>query len=567
MLCAFFYLKISKYILKDNIFVTLSLFLFILEPLIFSQMSKSMLDLPQLLAFFIHIYSFLLLIDDEKKSDWKIFFLIFLAGLSLGFFISVKIGFLAIAIILADFIILLKKKKILYIVPIIGLSVCIYTICYLPYFLQGNNLISFMKAQKWIFHYWTTSKVQPIYGMIFLSFFTGLTKGWHQGAVWEWVPEWTIFWPIYLASYLLTLRTAAGNITKMKTKYLYLIVLSGCLLFTLAFIPLFIRYLLLILPLLIIFFIFYLKAFKRLFILLFSVIFLTQIYLFFHPNPDQVVKNIKRTWENGTYQDMYSFLSGSSIKKFSRLEFWRKMQLLEKKLGVENRTIDIKLEKIYPWKNKVNANFTILYKTRLGIYKNIQPVTFSREIGIWKMAWKDSLILKDFTFDDQIISSFALGRFGTIKLQDGTVLSKEGMRPFFLIIPNQIEDDRKIQNQIAKLIGKQAWDVEIVYRPNSQPDIPVEIGFLKEDISSKYLKKIKFYEAVVVEERRTRIYDEQTIKKMTLGTIKRIESKYYSVLNPGWGGKVLIQKRNHQTGVFQMKEKKDGQDLVIENNY
>jgi len=564
LLCAFIYLKIAKYITKDNLLAFVCLFLFVLEPLIFSQISKSMLDLPQLFAFFIHIYSFLLLIDEEKKEFWKIFFLILLAGLSLGFFISIKIGFLAIAIVLADLIMLWKKRRLWFIVPIIGLTVFVYTASYLPYFLQGNNLISFIRAQKWIFNYWTSSKVRPIPGMIFLSFLTGLTKGWHQGALWERFPEWTVFWPFYLISYLMTLVLVIKNTTNLKTRYFYLIVLTGCLLFTLAIIPLFIRYLLLILPLFIIFFVFYLKSIKRFVIVTFLIVFFVQAYFFLHPDPTQVIKDIKRTWENGTYQDMYSFLDKNSTTKFNRLQFWRKMQSLEKNLGIGKRFVDISLDPTFPWQNMANGVITIAYQTRLGSYKNIQPITFFRKDGIWKMEWKDGLVLKNFTFADQIISSFTPGRFGTLKLQNGTVLSQEGIRPFFLIIPNQVKDDRVVQNQVSKLIGKQAYDVEILYRPNNQPDIPVEIGFLKEDLPTTYLQKIKLDKSVVVQMRKTRVYNLEMIKKMTLGSIKLIESKKIPQLNPGWGGEVLIKKLNGQKDVFQTKQIKDGIDVVLE---
>jgi len=93
LLCLLFYFKILKTIFKkDDMAIFSGLLLFTFEPLIFSQISISMLDLPQLLFFLIYIY---LTINILKNRDrFKNLFLSIFSGISLGLFISTKTGFL-----------------------------------------------------------------------------------------------------------------------------------------------------------------------------------------------------------------------------------------------------------------------------------------------------------------------------------------------------------------------------------------------------------------------------------------------------------------------------------------
>ena len=95
---AFFFYLISKKILSDGFLAQASLLIFVSEPLIFQQMSLSMLDLPQLLFLLVHIYSILELVAFKKKS--KYIFWLLVSGLTLGGFISLKIGFFSINLFL-----------------------------------------------------------------------------------------------------------------------------------------------------------------------------------------------------------------------------------------------------------------------------------------------------------------------------------------------------------------------------------------------------------------------------------------------------------------------------------
>jgi len=441
-----------------------------------------------------------------------------------------------------------------------------YTLTYLPYFLQGNNLIDFLKAQKWIFHYWTSSPVKPIPGMIFIIFLTGFNKGWHENATWEKVSEWTIFWPFYLITLFLMVKSLFKRKKNRNSIKLYLKISIIAIFIPMIFIPLFVRYLLLVIPLLIIFFIDHFKKYfnlKNIFIkTIFLTFFLFQLILFLNPSPKSSVKEILRTWHNTLYQDMYNFIE-IYPQRIDRWQFWRQMRIIEKKLGIYDKKIEIQLQNYYPWKKEVKGNLLVSYQTKIGSFKNNYPVKFIKNNGYWKMVWEKNYLLPDFEFGDNLSANFTLGKYGKILLNDGTILSQEEKRPFFLVIKKEIKDDKKIQQQLSNLTNKKEFEIKKIYLPNSLSDIPEEIGFIKEEYNLQKFKTETLENGIIMEMRKTRVYYPNHKKNFSIDKIKEIEIKYSNLINPQWGGEIIIKKKNGKQIIFQKKEKKDGKDAVL----
>lgn len=564
IICFLIYFLILREIFKKNILIIyLGLLLFILEPLMFHQMTITMLDLPQLLGFLIHIYSFLRIIKEKNNikslSLWSP-----VAGLSLGWFISTKVGFFAIPILIFDLLFLYKTKNLLSFIPIILISILFFLISYLPFFIKNNNIFDFIKAQKWIAHYWLDNPVKPLKGMMIINLISGFTKGWHGEATWEKINEWTITWPIYLIIFLITLIQVIQKKSSkdIKENYIFFMTLSFFIIF--LFIPLFIRYLILVFPLFMIISISYLIKIKKGLKIFLLVVFLLQIYLYLYPNPNSNIKEIKRTLTNSLYQDTYDLLK-INYKNIDRLSFWRKMKLIEKEICVDKKQLEIKLkEKFYPWKNKLKAEVFISFNTKIGKIDNHSETYFIKEKGLWKMLWQDKYFIPFLEPNDQIIANFELGKYGKIILKDGTILSQEEKQPFFLIIQKDIKDDKKVQSQLAKLTEKgRAFDIEIIYRPNSLPDIPTEIGFIKENYNLSDFNKIKLEKGIIYEMRSTRIYYPNIKKGYSIDLIKKIAWQYRNVIEPEWGGKIMIKKKNGKIIVIKEKIKKDGKDIIL----
>ena len=344
----------------------------------------------------------------------------------------------------------------------------------------------------------------------------------------------------------------------IKENYIFFMTLSFFIIF--LFIPLFVRYLILILPLFIIISIPYLIKIKKGLKFFLLVVFLIQIYLYLYPNPNSNIKEIKRTLTNSLYQDAYDLLK-INYKNIDRLSFWRRMKLIEKKIGVDKKQVAIKLkENFYPWKNKLKAEVFISFNTKIGKIETY----FIKEKDRWKMIWQDKYFIPHLEQDDQVIGNFELGKYGKIILKDGAILSQEEKRPFFFIIKKDIKDDKKVQLQLAKLIGKdRTFDIEIIYRPNSLPDIPTEIGFIKQNYNIYDFYMIKLEDGIIYEMRPTRVHYPNIKKGYSIGLIKKITEENSNIINPEWGGKIIIKKKNGKLIVIKEKIKRDGKDLVL----
>jgi len=575
------YFYLIKMFIKNNFLVFICLLLFITEPIVYSQIAISMLELPELLFLLVHVYFFIRLIKIKKFKKSNLLDLL-LAGVSLGAFNSIRFGLFAAVLIVVDFIFVLRKKMFFLFFLMIIFSMLFYVFTYFPYFLAGNDFVSFLKAQKWIVHHyidsWRVSNIKTIYGAIFIYFLTGFNKGWYEGAIWERIPEWTIFWPIYIITFFIQLKQTFTLIKKFLQKktsseeinHLYINILLTFLIALMIFMPVFVRYLLLLFPFLILNTIKKISEFEKVnFYIKGSVIILLLIYLiqqlyYLNSPPNPIIKEITRQWQNSTYQDLYHLLKIND-EKIDRISFWRRMKLIEKQIGLNKKEVRIKLkENFYPWKNKLKGEILVVLDTKIGKIKNQSETEFIKEKGRWKMIWQDKYLIPHLEQDDQVIGKFSLGKHGRIALNDGTILSDEEKRPFFFIIKKEVKNDKKVQLQLAELTNKGGtFDIEIIYRPNSLPDVPTEIGFIKEDYNLSDFDKIKLEKGIIYEMRPTRVFYPNLKKGYWIDLIKKIAWQNKSIIDPQWGGKIMIRKKNATLVIIKEKIAKDGKDLIL----
>ncbi len=556
-----FYLIIKEFI-SNNILRFMAVILFASEPLLFSHMSFSLFDLPQLLSLLIHVLSMLRIRKSYIGKKNTLLWLL-VAGISLGVFISLKIGFFSTAIIAADVILLISLRRAFFILPIIALTILVYILSFLPYFMQGHSFIDFLKAEKWVFGYWISSNDKAIPGMVYIVLVLGWSKGWFKGAVFDRVKEWTILWPFYFGSFVYLFPKRIKQLKEM-TPMTYITLMTGLFLLIFTFIPLFTRYLTLIMPFFIIFFVVLIPRFPRGLLMLLFFIITLNFFTFLNPNPSDNIKSITRTWSSGAYQDVYSFFDTQSKHRFSRQEYWRDMQSFERDLGVESRTVTISAPFTFPWQRSTEGVATVGYQTHLGPIVNTQPLSFVKEANVWKIHWKDSLVLDTFSMDDKIIAEYQPAKMGVLKTQNGTILSEGGEWPYFLVVPQKIKDEQILQKQLTSLTGLTKLELELLYRMNNQPDFPAEIGFLKPSIYPESLFSMDLDPGIVKEMRITHVYNPTLVKKGKLKQLLGTEYSYLSRLAPQVGGSIFIDKPTGQKILVISRDKKDGQNFSID---
>lgn len=232
VLISFFFL--NKIIFKDNFLALLPVALLSFDPLFYTQLRATFLDLLYL--------GFLLLTF--------IFFLkerFFIAAIFLGAMMATKASASTFAIVaLSMFVYLIYMKhteQIKKFVISLSVSIGVFLLTYSVYFFKGHNLIEFLGVQKWILNFYTGgAKGDPTTALQMLV--TGNWPTW-WGEV-QRVPEWSILWPIALFACAYYLYKVVLK-RKLYSSVLLLFWIIIYLVF-LAFVPVWSRYLLLVLP-------------------------------------------------------------------------------------------------------------------------------------------------------------------------------------------------------------------------------------------------------------------------------------------------------------------------------
>lgn len=543
--------KVAQLILKDKFASQIATILFLCEPVIFYQATVTMLDLPQLIMLLLHIYLFLLIIKNKNTASKNLLFAIS-AGIFLGFFMAVKIGFLAFVIVLADIVVLFLAKRIFFIIPIILAAVLSYTTTYLPYLLN-HSPVEFLKTQKWMMNFYLTSQVKPLYGVEIVTLLTGYYRNW-TGIGWEKIPDWTIMWPIYTVILLLTLGSFVRHYSKDKVNELYLIIVTTCLFLLYLVIPFWPRYLVLLIPLMILITIHKISKLNLKIISLLAVIFIAQLLIFTNPSPHSFANAIETIWKNGAYQDMYGSLDPDTQKKITREDYWYKLQLLEYKAGIKKRDVNIEVPAaFYPWQKKVTGNLSLVYYTDIGKMYHKSPIQLQRYGSSWRILWNDELFFPQYSKIKDIVYTPLYGRYGTITKQDGTMVSYQSPSPFVVVFPEKIQNESKLQENLSRLVGLNKFEAEYLYKANNYPTIPVEIGFVKPEMD---ISKVHVDPGILITQRNNR-----TINKDEDGAYMAAVSQYPQA-NPIHGGKIEVTYKNGIKKVLLEKKPVDGIDIL-----
>lgn len=238
LLCGIFVLAmlflLNKFIFKDNYLAFLPVFLFSFEPLFYTQLRAPFIDLLYLGLLLSTFYFFL-------REQFLI------SSIFLGLMTAAKASSTTFPLVSAAMLIYLiymkhypEIKKFFLYLPV---AILVFLLTYIRYFLLGHDLRQFLGVQKWILTFYTNgAKGDP-------------TSAWQILLAGKWptwwgqtlaVNEWNIFWPlsliatVYYTSSVLPKHKLYKSMLFAIWIFLYLIFLS--------FVPVWPRYLLLVLP-------------------------------------------------------------------------------------------------------------------------------------------------------------------------------------------------------------------------------------------------------------------------------------------------------------------------------
>lgn len=226
--------KLNKSVFKSSFLALMPVVAFSFEPLFWQQLRAPFLDLAYLL--------FLLLTFSLFLSQR-----LFLAAVFLGLMAATKASastFLLVGLTTILYFVFRKKwnllKRWLFLLPI---SLASFTLTYLRYFWLGHSLREFLGVQKWILNFYQTG-AKAAFGGVWRMLLTGKWLTWWNGIVA--VSEWWIGWTILLLAFI-----GYWVVVIFRRKFDNSLLLSVWLLIYLlflSFIPVWPRYLLLVLP-------------------------------------------------------------------------------------------------------------------------------------------------------------------------------------------------------------------------------------------------------------------------------------------------------------------------------
>lgn len=401
----------QKFFDFDSTSVVILLSLAITSPLLIEQMTHTLLDLPQVTFMLLHMLFLFYPAATTNKRKRLLHFT--LAGLFLGAVAATKIAVYIPFIIAIDIWYLYAHSLLKYASILLISTFVAYVATYAPYIIN-HGLMQWISGQKWMINFYRNSQVDGAIGMVFITCFTGIYKGWWNGG-WQKIQQWSPMWAIGIIS----LSRAALLMFKSKQthEFKYLILTGISVLLTITVVPFWPRYLVFLLPFFWITCIHWLRTTKYLSALYIVVIF--QLLLLARPNLDDTLSDFYVQLKIAAFEEQYEFFTTQKKAILSRDEF---VQEQLNNLN-NNDTYEIQVED-----NKDKSHIYVLHK---GIV-NTALYTYKTEWILEHNQWKiDTLELE------------------STQLQDSTATVPYSQA--HCILPTQVKDWSKTYSLAAEL--------------------------------------------------------------------------------------------------------------------
>lgn len=580
-LAVFFFL--AKRLLNSTLLALSATTLLALDPLLFSQFWKTTLDLLQLFLLLLNMYLLTFIQKDSKKG---LLFGLF-CGLSLGFFSQVKFPvLLPILFLLDSFYFFFKRAYKEYLLFLFGLVSAILLV-YLRYFMLGHSLVDFLRLQKYIFSFYQTSKVEAYKGAIIQALFLGSYPDAISRSVRK-VSEWSFLWPVigvlWIPGFVIDFKKRKDTFFLV---FLAMFLLLSILIFSLV--PVYPRYLILIVPFL------YLLSIKTLSLLKqriqYGVIFILFIFSFIRafvfliPNPNITLENFYYNFSHQYFQDIYEMeLAKSGIPQSSRQEFHISSKTLLNQAQVRAIEIKEKGRDISPYSKKGTVKIQVIYKTQnLGAFVEEKDIELVKEDGQWKILWKPNLLLNDYKPGFFVQTHITFGKRGKIMNTSGNTRVEDLDKGYLISVNPQKIDSKKEQSmlrRIAKVSKRNEVELQNAYLEDPIPNtfIPVSTTFIR--LKDGEINELLSFPGLKLETYPSRVYrDKNSIMSSNVfykecctsiyssfnyHGVSDSEKEYDKMLEGYDGGDISMYDTNKKrVKIILKKQPKNGKDIII----
>jgi hypothetical protein len=533
--------------------------------LMITQITQTMLDLPQL--FFLAVSIWLLLLVPQTKKMPQQLGLVAAAGLCIGLLSAVKVAAFtpAIGLVCCWW---LKKYKPLVSIPVLGFFTGLgFFLPYIQFIFSKPNvvvgIIEWLKTQKWVLDFYANSNIPKHYGMVIIAAFSGLYKGWWEDAHWGLVNEHSILWPAGIGSLLWTLLNFRKGSTNRSRSLVFVAFMAAALLVTMIVVPFWPRYFLLILPWGVLTLVLALKDHPR---VVMAVVISSMVHAAWmsQPLPHTVAARTQLYFNEGLYQDMYTIVDSKTANQWNREEFFTHLKHAERDLQTEWRFADVSVPKTWPWQTKVTGEATFRWHTSLEVIQTHEPITFVKENNQWKVLWEWDHIIPQYAPEDTIVFQSANHTQGTLKTRDGWLISQPGPRQQVLMVPDNIRNTAEVLAKVAAATDRKAIELEKQLFIDSLPDEPVAVGIVKLGLPEEQVAELSTLPGVALKTVENRAFSPWVFANPTLLDTAQHEDGDYKQMLPEIGGRIYLIKPDGSEITLKERPGKAGVNVVLE---
>lgn len=597
---------LAREIVTDKNWLMIYLLNLLFLPLLTSQLTQTVLDLPLLMFLVVHIYSIQKLAKIREFGFRKnVIIYLSLAGVSLGCFAAVKFPVLVGPVFFTDLLFFywtLKNKKITFLVrqilsifvPLLVVAVVTYIFWFLPFFLQGNNLIDWLKSELWTVHFYLNSMAKPAFMQIFFAMMFGVYKLFATGE-WQFIREWSVWWLVgllvllgywfrylsgffaknsdksvvfsfskknkykksfrFFANFINWFQIVTHFFVSTSTSVVYLLIVTTSLIVFFSFSSFYSRYLLVIEPLLLLIFIEFLsrqsqhKLKQSLLIFILTVVSFVQWLLLLFPSPLADAKTIGQMWTDNRFEDLYFFVEKPNS---SWQEFANDLFVFTENSFVKQQQTEITVNNYVLFSNKVPVTVKHFYITDVGTYTHTIEGFLERRANRWVLIWDDGLILPNWNSDSEISRQLAE--------QSIVTADKKPLASWEIVSMIGIQNSPKVfgmMDKLTNLVGVRAVDLEDQLLSSQRR---FEVFRFHVEMTPKLKKQIEELGLEVVEWRTTKLNSKTKDQKLTWPQILEAVSRV-GAANPPAGYWEI--KNNDGEKIINLKSGNDSGDQVL----
>jgi len=492
-------------LLKNYQVVLPGILLFITSPFVATQVKETMLDLPLMFMFLVHVFMFIKYLSNRKTS-----FLI-LSGIFLGLASGVKFAvYTPLIICLGLPLIFFTAKKVFNLILYLGSVFAGYVFSYFCYFIHHPNPIPWIRLHEKALKFYLGSDDKIDYLNQWKGIFLNSYQGWWQTNKIT-LGDWSFLLPVGVVAALVVFVWA---ISRKDKQWIYVSGVTIAFLIINTFVPFWPRYLMPIIPLFVLLVCFFFKKLKYLILLMVLLnipFFVNSLVPKDHTGDSQAVARFIST---RAYRELYRSIMPEERKNIPEQDFIDLNETFFRQLGT--RFIEAEIE---------GETIKLKYITKYGELSHESILDFVKVNNQWKLNWKWEYLWPGFNAESKIIIKEKTIPLLKVEDKNEVTILKRGEGKVVYIIPRIMFDWSKYLNALAEITGEQSTEIDRRVKTVVPDHYPRFVGYLNPALGQEERNRALVIPGVTLEDVPYLVVDNSLLVGDIHGLIEAIRQK------------------------------------------